>query len=308
MGARARTPHFLLGLPPPVLGLRPAPELVAARVRSIRWPGEPGPAGTEPAPSPARNAAPTQAPTQAPTHAAARAAAPRPVSFASAQGSVPLGADTAAPTAPIFTSLPEEPPSAPPPREPPELGEAHRPSSRARVPEPASGAASPPGAFEALTAAPMPALTPSAAVRTPAASEATMARLEAAILALRAQGERLAEQARSDALEIGFMVARRILERDVSTDLESLFAMIRSALRRAGESRRTVVHLSPLDASRVRASGEATLTLGAVEIVADEELGTGDVVVETDESTVDGRLGTRLGELRRELSSTLSGD
>ena len=42
----------------------------------------------------------------------------------------------------------------------------------------------------------------------------TIETIRFALEALRAQGERLAEQARSDALELGILVARRILERE----------------------------------------------------------------------------------------------
>jgi flagellar biosynthesis/type III secretory pathway protein FliH len=48
-------------------------------------------------------------------------------------------------------------------------------------------------------------------------------------------------------------------------------------------------------------------SIGRVEIVADASLKTGDVVVETEHHTVDGRIDTRLDELRRELLTTLEG-
>lgn len=130
-------------------------------------------------------------------------------------------------------------------------------------------------------------------------------RLEAAIAALKAQGERLAEQARSDALEIGLLVARKVLEREITTNLDALFSLIKSAIRRAGESNKLVVRLAAIDHARVHESAESAFTLGRVELLPDESLALGDVVVETESTTVDGRLSTRLDELRRELDQSM---
>jgi flagellar assembly protein FliH len=125
--------------------------------------------------------------------------------------------------------------------------------------------------------------------------------LEAAVAQLRLQGERLAEQARSDALEVGLMVARRILEREITTNVESLFALIKSAIRKAGETRTTVVRLNPGDLARLADSPQTALTLGRVELAADEQLAPGDVMVDADQHTIDGRLSTRLMEAARAL-------
>jgi flagellar assembly protein FliH len=77
---------------------------------------------------------------------------------------------------------------------------------------------------------------------------------------------------------------------------------VRSALRRAGESRKVTVRLHPDDARAVEAAvASRDLAAGAasVEVVADAALERGDCFVETDFGTVDGRLETRFGELRR---------
>lgn len=146
---------------------------------------------------------------------------------------------------------------------------------------------------------PPPALAPATRELSP--------RVLAAIEALKAETRRLGEQARSDALEIGLLVARKILEREISASLEPLFGLIRSAIHRAGEANQTVVRVCAADASRLHDSGEATLALGRVEIVADETLSPGDVLVTTEHHTVDGRLETRLGEVGRELDEALNG-
>ncbi|BDG07970.1 FliH/SctL family protein [Anaeromyxobacter paludicola] len=137
-----------------------------------------------------------------------------------------------------------------------------------------------------------------------------MERVAQAVQLLKLQSERLAEQARADALEIGFQVAARILEAEVRQSPEPLFALVRSALRRAGDSRQIALRACPEDAALLQseagreAMGVAT---ARVEIVPDPELARGDCVVETDYGRVDGRLATRLAEVRRAVDGALEG-
>jgi flagellar biosynthesis/type III secretory pathway protein FliH len=136
-------------------------------------------------------------------------------------------------------------------------------------------------------------------------------RTSTAVELLRATAERLAAEARTDALEIGFLVARRILEMELSASAEPLVNLVRSAVRRLGESRRIVVHLSPADAQAMNAIIEsrgaqavAQAAISRVEIVADPSLGRGDCLVEGDLVTVDGRINARIEELRRVLEAS----
>jgi flagellar assembly protein FliH len=128
---------------------------------------------------------------------------------------------------------------------------------------------------------------------------------------LRATAERLAAEARTDALEIGFLVARRILEMELSASAEPLVNLVRSAVRRLGESRRIVIHLSPQDAQAMNSILEtrgpqavAQASISRVEVVADPSLGRGDCLVEGDLVTVDGRINARIEELRRVLEAS----
>lgn len=133
-------------------------------------------------------------------------------------------------------------------------------------------------------------------------------RVAHAVEVLKLQAERLAEQARGDALEIGFMVARRILEAELSTGPEPLFALVRGALKRAGDSRKVVVRVHPGDVSLLSgpaAAGELGASAASVEVAGDPALERGDVVVDTDFGKVDGRLRTRLDELHRAASSAM---
>lgn len=132
-------------------------------------------------------------------------------------------------------------------------------------------------------------------------------KLAAAVEVLRAQAARLAEQARADAIEIGFQVAKKILEQELAAGPQALFGLVRSALRRAGDSRKLLLRLHPADAAVVEAArGDpalAELAVARVEVVADASLAPGDAIVETDFGNVDGRLATRLGEVRRAVDA-----
>lgn len=151
----------------------------------------------------------------------------------------------------------------------------------------------------------------------PTAEQLAEARREAlekvgqAVATLQAQAAHLAELARGDALDIGFQVARKILETEVRTSPEVLFALVKSAVRRAGDSRRVTLRVCPDDAARLQAGeGQAALdaaTAARVEIAADASLAPGDCIVDTDYGQIDGRLDTRLGELRRALEGAAEG-
>ena len=144
---------------------------------------------------------------------------------------------------------------------------------------------------------------------TEGASQINAARLAASVERLRAESERLAELARADALEIGFQVARRILEMELTTSAEPLFSLVRSAVRRAGESRTLTLRLHPADKALIDESGGAArvdgLMAARMQIVADPSLSRGDCMVDAEFGSVDGRLDTRFAQVRRSLDSAL---
>lgn len=128
------------------------------------------------------------------------------------------------------------------------------------------------------------------------------ARVASALDTLRAQSAHLGEQARADALEIGFAVARAILATEIRQNPEALFSLVRAAVRRAGDSRRVVVRVAPEDLELLQGGHAGALDpAGAarLELLADRALSRGDCVVEADFGRIDGRLETRLSELRR---------
>jgi flagellar assembly protein FliH len=190
-----------------------------------------------------------------------------------------------------------------------------RPSFMARLAEhggtePASFSGTLAGRSSKPDEMPTAAAMPAPALDLAAINAQVAERIANATELLRQAADRLAAEARSDALEVGFMVARRILEAEVSANVESLLGLVRSALRRLGESRHVVIHLSPEDAKAVEgvlatAGTQAISTMATtqIELAPDASLGRGDCMVEGDLGTVDGRINTRLEELRQALRS-----
>jgi flagellar biosynthesis/type III secretory pathway protein FliH len=135
-------------------------------------------------------------------------------------------------------------------------------------------------------------------------------RLARAVADLRRTGERLAEQTTADALELATLIARRIIEGELKTNPAALTGLIRSALARLGESRKVQLRLHPSDAASVEAAGDAGplggLAIARVEIRADATLSPGDCIVDGEQGTVDGRVATRMEEVRRILTRALS--
>jgi len=148
-------------------------------------------------------------------------------------------------------------------------------------------------------------------------------RLAGVVEELRRASARFGEALAANALEIGCLVARKILEAELKSDPELRLGLVRSAVRRLGEAQKVVVHLSPGDRDAVAEAlgrageadgepGDATaaasfgIPLAQVELVSDTNLSPGDALVESDTAIVDGRLGTRLEELRRVLSNVVN--
>jgi flagellar assembly protein FliH len=139
-------------------------------------------------------------------------------------------------------------------------------------------------------------------------AEQVSERIGSAAQFLRQAAERLAAEARSDALEVGFMVARRILETDLTANVEHLVGLVRSAIRRLGESRHIKLQLCPEDARLIEealhkdgAQSISSVAAAQIEVIADPSLQRGDCLVAGDLGTVDGRINTRLEELRHAL-------
>ena len=142
----------------------------------------------------------------------------------------------------------------------------------------------------------------------PEASE----KLGKAVGELRRTSHALGGQVAATALEIGCLLAKRIIDEELKSDPQLRLSLARAAVRRVGESQKITVRLSPADVEAVTAAAGESEPLGVpmarVEVVADTNLSPGDSIVESDTAMVDGRIGTRLEELRRVFRSVIDSD
>jgi len=133
-------------------------------------------------------------------------------------------------------------------------------------------------------------------------------RLRDAVLMLRHASASLAEQARSDALEIGIEIARQIVRQELTTSVEPMMRFVKEAIRQAGDARVVRVRLSPEDARRLGGHlsefRTSALSASQVEIIEDDTLTRGDVEIDTDFGRIDARVSRRLDELQRTVEET----
>jgi hypothetical protein len=153
-----------------------------------------------------------------------------------------------------------------------------------------------------------PPLPPPPQPLPPEASE----KLGKAVGELRRTSHALGGQVAATALEIACLLAKRIIEEELKSDPKLRLSLARAAVRRVGESQKVTVHLSPADVEAVTAAaGEGDplgIPMARVEVVTDTNLSPGDSIVESDTAMVDGRIGTRLEELRRVFRSVIDSD
>lgn len=183
--------------------------------------------------------------------------------------------------------------ASPPQKATPKQSFAHEPADEAVSPH--DGADDAPKAEAPRPPPPPPAFLP----------DGVAERLASAIDALKLQNGKLADQAKADALEIGLIVAERILEQEISTNPRALLSLIRSAMRRLAESRSLSVALCPADFERVQAKltegGPDVSGLTGIKLEVDPALQVGDCRVQSELGVVDGRLANRLAEIRRSI-------
>lgn len=129
------------------------------------------------------------------------------------------------------------------------------------------------------------------------------ARVAAALLAVRAEDEALAERSRQRIIDTAVVIAERVVSGELATDPGIIARMATLALREARGARRVTFEANPLDAAALRAQLE---TLGlpedAVSIEPRDDLTRGDLVLRTDLGTLDARLKPQLQRLADALS------
>jgi flagellar biosynthesis/type III secretory pathway protein FliH len=121
------------------------------------------------------------------------------------------------------------------------------------------------------------------------------------ILRAAVERDRLLASCSGEILDLASAIAGRILLREVRPGADAVLAAGR-AISEVRGCRRATLHACPQDAEEIRAiGGRLGEAAGRLRIVEDPSLAPGEVVVEADGATVDGRFRAQLAELRRAL-------
>lgn len=125
------------------------------------------------------------------------------------------------------------------------------------------------------------------------------------VTALTGLRSRLLKESEEDLLTLAVMIARKIVQREISQDPGILASIIASAVGGCTERDRVVVHLNPDDYGLVSANRQTFLSgLGddfPITLSPNEDVGPGGCLVETSTGTVDARIESQIDEIYRTL-------
>ena len=126
---------------------------------------------------------------------------------------------------------------------------------------------------------------------------------------LNAERRKLVMDSERCAVEIGLMIARKIVCREVSIDKEMIFGVLREALKKISDQKDIHVKLHPSDLTAVNAAQMDILNLSGTKenIILEpaENMGRGECVIETDLGGIDARLESQLQTVEESLRLAL---
>lgn len=129
-----------------------------------------------------------------------------------------------------------------------------------------------------------------------AASRSCKERLAAVAEAIGLASHNWQAELESAAIEIGYAALLRIVGQTAG-DRAMVESMVRAVLEQLPERRLVSIHLAPADHALLHDGDGLPPSLGAV-LLADERVSMGGCIVDTDAGSLDGRLETRLAELK----------
>jgi flagellar biosynthesis/type III secretory pathway protein FliH len=111
--------------------------------------------------------------------------------------------------------------------------------------------------------------------------------------------QRVTAEAEQDIIAVARLLAERILSEELTLQPERLVQLAHQVLREARGARTITIFAAPQDARYLSCEIEklATNSNACVNVLADDNLGQGDLRIETDVGTIDGRIETQLAHL-----------
>lgn len=112
-------------------------------------------------------------------------------------------------------------------------------------------------------------------------------------------GAKLRAHAEEDLVRLAVAIARRILHREVTVDVDAITGLVKAAFQRLDQRE---VHLVRTDSDGLKRVTEVLRELGApaaVKVSADSSLRRGSLIIETSRGTLDASIETQLQEIQR---------
>jgi len=114
--------------------------------------------------------------------------------------------------------------------------------------------------------------------------------------------EKLLERFEQEILDLVFLVAGKVIHREVNADREIILSVLRDAMKTMRGKEDVRVRMNPEDYRYITEANPDFLgSYGEVSIEKDEEIGRGGAVIEAHSGAVDARLDQQLGKVRDEL-------
>ena len=108
-----------------------------------------------------------------------------------------------------------------------------------------------------------------------------------------------------DLISLSLGIARRILHREVHVDPDALRGIVQVAIERINREDLVRIHTHPNHCMALEHAITELSPTPPVEIVADQNLAEGSVVLETTRGNLDGSIDTQLNEIRRGMADVL---
>lgn len=141
-----------------------------------------------------------------------------------------------------------------------------------------------------------------------AAAQAEMANMLAALRELvesaRVERHALLISAEPELVRLAVGIAERVLHQQIALDGGVVVEMARAAIARLVDREKITIRVNPADIERMREHREELLALGDVKVmrvIEDQRVDRGGVVLETDAGSIDAKISTQLGEVRKLL-------
>ncbi len=113
---------------------------------------------------------------------------------------------------------------------------------------------------------------------------------------------RLRQQMEADLVRLAIAVARRIMRRELAVDPEALMGIVKSAVERISARELLAIRVAPSDGPRVSARLADLRLPERVEVIVDQSLPWGSVLLETTRGQQDASVETQIEEIDRGLA------